>query len=69
VDDGFDPKLLARFMEALLTKRNQVMAKRIGEKLKSAPGKSQFFAIGAGHLMAKTASSSFSRSRGSRSRG
>jgi uncharacterized protein YbaP (TraB family) len=48
---GFDPKLLARFMEALLTKRNHVMAERIGEKLKSAPGKSQFFAIGAGHLM------------------
>ena len=48
---GLDPKLLARFMEELLTKRNQVMAKRIGEKLKSAPEKGQFFAVGAGHLM------------------
>jgi uncharacterized protein YbaP (TraB family) len=48
---GFDQKLLARFMETLLTKRNQVIAKRIREKLKSAPEKGQFFAVGAGHLM------------------
>ena len=48
---GLDPKLIARFMEVLLTRRNRVMAERIGEKLKSAPAKSQFFAIGAGHLM------------------
>ncbi len=48
---GFDPKLLARFMDALITKRNHLMANRIGEKLKAAPGKSQFFAIGAAHLM------------------
>lgn len=48
---GFDQKLLARFMDALLTKRNHGMADRIGEKLKAAPGKGLFFAIGAGHLM------------------
>jgi uncharacterized protein YbaP (TraB family) len=48
---GLDPKLLARFMDALLTKRNQVMAERIAAKLKAAPGKSQFFAVGAGHLV------------------
>jgi uncharacterized protein YbaP (TraB family) len=46
-----DPKLLARFMDVLLTKRNHVMAERIAAKLKAAPGKSQFFAIGAGHLI------------------
>ena len=49
--ENFDPKLLARFMDALLTKRNIVMAERIGAKLKAAPGKSQFFAVGAGHLI------------------
>jgi len=48
---GFDQKLLARFMDALLTKRNHVMAERIGEKLKASPGKGLFFAIGAGHLI------------------
>ena len=48
---GFDPKLLARFMDALLIQRNHVMAERIGEKLKAAPGKGLFFAIGAGHLI------------------
>jgi uncharacterized protein YbaP (TraB family) len=46
-----DPKLLARFMDVLLTKRNHVMAERIAAKLKAAPDKSQFFAIGAGHLI------------------
>ena len=49
--ENFDPKLLARFMDALLAKRNIVMAERIGAKLKAAPGKSQFFAVGAGHLI------------------
>jgi uncharacterized protein YbaP (TraB family) len=28
-----------------------VMAERIGAKLKAAPDKSQFFAVGAGHLI------------------
>jgi uncharacterized protein YbaP (TraB family) len=48
---GLDPKLFARFMDALLTKRNHVMAVRIAGKLKAAPDKSQFFAVGAGHLV------------------
>jgi uncharacterized protein len=47
---GLDPKLFERFMEALITKRNLVMSERIAKKLKEAPDKSQFFAIGAGHL-------------------
>ena len=48
---GLDPKLLARFMDALLTKRNHGMAERISAKVKTAPDKSQFFAIGAAHLI------------------
>lgn len=48
---GLEPKLLERFNDALFTKRNQVMAERIAEKLKSTPEKSQFFAVGAGHLI------------------
>jgi uncharacterized protein len=51
---GMEPKLLERFLEALFTKRNQLMAERIAAKLKSAPDKSQFFAIGAGHLIGDT---------------
>lgn len=49
-----DPKLLAHFMEELFNKRNQAMAERIGAKLKASPDKSQFFAIGAGHLLSDT---------------
>jgi uncharacterized protein YbaP (TraB family) len=51
---GLDPKLLASFMEVLFHKRNQAMAERIGAKVKAAPDKSQFFAIGAGHLLGDT---------------
>jgi len=49
-----DPKLLAHFLETLFTKRNHVMAERIAAKLKAAPDKSQFFAVGAGHLIGDT---------------
>ena len=48
-----DPKLVARFVDAFFIQRNHVMAERIAAKIKAAPGKSQFFAIGAGHLIGK----------------
>ncbi len=47
---GLDPALLKRVMDALLTKRNHVMAGRMAVKVKAAEGKSVFFAIGAAHL-------------------
>jgi len=47
---GLDQKLLARFMDSLLTRRNHIMADRISAKLKATPEKSFFFAVGAGHL-------------------
>lgn len=48
---SIEPALLTRFMEKLFTKRNHSMAERIGAKIKAAPDKSQFFAVGAGHLI------------------
>src|SRR5690606_36884422 len=48
---GLDPALLARFTEILFNKRNHLMAERIAAKLQAAPDKSQFFAVGAGHLI------------------
>jgi uncharacterized protein YbaP (TraB family) len=50
-DSSMDPKLLARFNDALLTKRNHGMAESIAAKIKAAPGKTFFFAVGAGHLI------------------
>ena len=50
--EEYDPKdpLEAKLMKRLFTDRNERMAERIAKKLKAEPGKSFFFAVGAGHL-------------------
>lgn len=45
-----DPVLGDQLRERLLTARNQLMAERIAEKIRSNPDISYFFAVGAGHL-------------------
>lgn len=45
-----DDPLDRRIYDKLITRRNQRMAQRIIRILKNDPGKSHFFAIGAGHL-------------------
>lgn len=45
-----DAALVKRFLGKLITERNRRMAERIAAKLKANPGRSFFFAIGAGHL-------------------
>lgn len=49
-----EPGLRNKLVESLFTKRNKLMAERIAAKLKGAPAKSFFFAIGAGHLYGTT---------------
>ncbi len=48
--ENIEPELRKSLTASLFTKRNQLMAERIDSKLKAAPGKSFFFAVGAGHL-------------------
>lgn len=45
-----DKKIEKLFLENLLHKRNRLMTDRVLEKLKAAPGKAHFFAVGAAHL-------------------
>ena len=45
-DDPLDSKLIKK----LFTDRNHVMAERIAKRIREAPGKSFFFAVGTGHL-------------------
>ena len=45
--------LRARFEEALIASRNRKMAERIAAKVKAAPDKSHFIAIGALHVVGK----------------
>ncbi|MDQ3624967.1 MAG: TraB/GumN family protein, partial [Verrucomicrobiota bacterium] len=47
---SLDDALEQRLLDAVIVKRNEVMAARMAAKLKEQPGKSLFFAIGAGHL-------------------
>jgi uncharacterized protein YbaP (TraB family) len=45
-----DKKLEKRFLDNLLHERNRLMRDRVLAKLKAAPGKAHFFAVGAAHL-------------------
>lgn len=45
-----DDALQLKIEEALLWKRNRLMADRIAEKIRSAPDRSFFFAVGAAHM-------------------
>ncbi|MBK8980172.1 MAG: TraB/GumN family protein [Planctomycetes bacterium] len=45
-----DPELQRRVYDALLWERNETMADRIAERLRAAPGRTHFFAVGAGHM-------------------
>jgi uncharacterized protein YbaP (TraB family) len=45
-----DKKLERRFLDNLLHERNRLMTDRILEKLKAAPARAHFFAVGAAHL-------------------
>jgi uncharacterized protein len=47
---ALDDTLEKRFMTALITDRNKLMAERMAAKLRAQPGKSFFFAVGAAHL-------------------
>jgi uncharacterized protein YbaP (TraB family) len=46
---GADANLQARFVQAVLTERNERMAERIVERLRQHPDQVAFFAIGAAH--------------------
>lgn len=47
-------KFYDTFLEKVLYKRNQLMAERIAKIIQTHPGRSHFFAIGAGHFWGKT---------------
>ncbi len=47
---GLTPAAEKRLMEALLIRRNGVMAERMAAKMRAVPARSHFFAVGAGHL-------------------
>ena len=47
---ALDDTLEKRFVTALITDRNKLMADRMAEKVRAQPGKSYFFAVGAAHL-------------------
>lgn len=51
---GYSPALRQRFDEELLAKRNRRMAERIAKKLRAAPDKSHFFALGAMHYVGQS---------------
>lgn len=50
---GFDPKdkLSAKLLKRLFTERNERMAQRAAARMKGAPDKAHFFAVGAGHVV------------------
>lgn len=48
--EHIEADLRTRVEEALFTRRNALMAERMVAKMKAAPEKSFFFAVGAGHL-------------------
>lgn len=45
-----DKQVEKLFLDNLLHKRNRLMVERVVQKLKAAPGKAHFFAVGAAHL-------------------
>jgi len=51
--ESYDPnnELDRKVMKRLFTDRNERMSERIAKKLSASPGKSIFFAVGAGHLV------------------
>lgn len=51
--DGEHKELGEKLIKRLLHDRNQVMAEFIADKLAAEPGKSHFFAVGAGHYIGK----------------
>lgn len=51
VEDGLDPELAAKIMNALLHERNERMAKKIAETLQAHPDEQFFFAAGAAHYI------------------